>query len=186
MKKTWTYSEICEKNDVYVNEYACEESWKREDDKDSMIESSPGGVPKRVAHKSTLRVSIYCASQVRGGDVYESPVEPLGLRLDGAKSLNSISRARLNFRRRPFLRTTLLCRNPIQASNFGGAFDQLFLWIFLCNFHRWCLSTLSIPWCKKVKMTRNSNQGGSCQKLKSRGQDPLDLSFWSFFDFFAP
>ena len=45
------------------------------------------------------------------------------------KKLNSISRARLNFRRRPILCTTLY-RNLLQASNFGGAFDQLFLWIF--------------------------------------------------------
>ena len=42
--------------------------------------------------------------------------------------LNSISRERLNFRRRPSLCTTLY-RNLMQASNFGGAFDQLFLCI---------------------------------------------------------
>ena len=34
------------------------------------------------------------------------------------KKLNLISRARLNFRRRPFLCTTLY-RNLMQASNFG-------------------------------------------------------------------
>ena len=51
----------------------------------------------------------------------------------------------------------------MQASNFGGTFDQLFLWIFLCNFHRRCLSTSSIPWYKKVK---------NDQKLKSRGGGP--------------
>ena len=79
--------------------------------------------------------------------------------VQAVKKLNSISRERLNFRRRPFLCTTLY-RNPMQASNFGGTFDQLFLWIFLWNFHRRCLSTSSIPWCKKVKMTKNSNQGG--------------------------
>ena len=59
---------------------------------------------------------------------------------------------------------TTLYRNPMQASNFGGAFDQLFLGIFLCNFHRRCLSTPSIPWCKKVK---------NDQKLKSRGGPAL-------------
>ena len=48
----------------------------------------------------------------------------------------------------------------MQVSNFGGTFDQLFLWIFLWNFHRRCVSTFSIPWCKKVK---------NDQKLKSRG-----------------
>ena len=54
---------------------------------------------------------------------------------------------------------TTLCRNPKQLSNFGGTFDQLFLWIFLWNFHKRCLSISSIPWCKKVK---------NDQKLKSR------------------
>ena len=75
------------------------------------------------------------------------------------KKLNSISRAPLNFRRQPILCTTLY-RNPTQASNFGGAFGQLFLWIFLWHFHRRCFFTFSIPWCKKVKkMTKNSKQG---------------------------
>ena len=50
----------------------------------------------------------------------------------------------------------------MQASNFGCTFDQLFLWIFFIKFHRRCLSTSSIPWCKKVKNDQNSNQGGSC------------------------
>ena len=63
------------------------------------------------------------------------------------KKLNSISRERLNFRRRPFLCTPLY-RNLLQASNFGGTFDQLFFWICLSNFHRRWLSTSSIPWCK--------------------------------------
>ena len=49
------------------------------------------------------------------------------------KKLNSISRARLNFRRRLFLCTTLY-RNPMQASNFGGPYEQLFLWISLMQF----------------------------------------------------
>ena len=53
-----------------------------------------------------------------------SQVEPSG------EKLNSISRERLNFRRRPILCTTLY-RNPMQASNFGGIFDQLFLRIFI-------------------------------------------------------
>ena len=79
--------------------------------------------------------------------------------VQAVKKLNSISRERLNFRRRPILCTTLY-RNPMQASNFGGPFDQLFLRIFLSNFHRRCLSTSSIQWCKKVK---------NDQKLKSMG-----------------
>ena len=52
----------------------------------------------------------------------------------------------------------------MQASNFGGTFDQLFLRILLYNFHRRCLSTCSIPWCKKVE---------NDQKLKSRGGPAL-------------
>ena len=79
--------------------------------------------------------------------------------VQAVKKLNSISRERLNFRRRPILCSTLY-RNPMQVSNFGGTFDQLFLRLFLSNFHRRCLSTSSIPWCKKVK---------NDQKLKSRG-----------------
>ena len=39
--------------------------------------------------------------------------------VQAVKKLNSISRERLNFRRRPILCTTLY-RNPMQASNFGG------------------------------------------------------------------
>ena len=60
----------------------------------------------------------------------------------------------------PILRTTLY-RNLMQASNFGGKFDQLFFWIFyeifteddslLCLYH---------DGVKKLKMTKNSNQGG--------------------------
>ena len=83
--------------------------------------------------------------------------------VQAVKKLYSISRERLNFRRRPILCTTLY-RNPMQASNFGGTFDQLFLRIFLYNFHRRCLSISSIPWCKKVK---------NDQKLKSTGGPAL-------------
>ena len=72
----------------------------------------------------------------------------------------------MNFRRRPILCTTLY-RNPMQATNFGGTFDQLFLRICLYNFHRRCLSISSIPWCKKVK---------NDQKLKSRGGPALRTS----------
>ena len=79
--------------------------------------------------------------------------------VQAVKKLKSISRERLNFRRRPIFCTTLY-RNPMQARNFGGTFDQLFLRIFLSIFHRRCLSTFSIPWCKKVKNDQNSNQGG--------------------------
>ena len=84
------------------------------------------------------------------------------------KKLNSISRERLNFRRRPILCTTLY-RNLMHASNFGCTFDQLFVWVFSWNFHRRCLSTFSIPWCKKVK---------NDQKLKSKGGPALISQHW--------
>ena len=49
--------------------------------------------------------------------------------VQAVKKLNSISRERLDFRRRPSLCTTLYS-NLMQVSNFGGTFDQLFLRIF--------------------------------------------------------
>ena len=70
----------------------------------------------------------------------------------------------MNFRRRPFLCTTLH-RNPKQVSNFGGTFDQLFLWICLWHFDRRCVSTFSIPWCKKVKNDQKLKSRGSCLKI---------------------
>ena len=58
----------------------------------------------------------------------------------------------------------------MQATNFGGTFDQLFLRIFLYNFHRRCLSTSSIPWCKKVKNDQKlKSRGGSCLKYLDDG-----------------
>ena len=53
--------------------------------------------------------------------------------VQAVKMLNSISRERLNFRRRPVLCTTLYI-NPIQASNFGGTFDKLFFELFCAIF----------------------------------------------------
>ena len=68
-------------------------------------------------------------------------------------------------------------RNLMQASNFGGTFDQLFLWIFLWNFHRRCVSTSSIPKCKRVK---------NDPKLKSRGSPPpLNWVFGCFLLFYT-
>ena len=88
--------------------------------------------------------------------------------VQAVKKLNSISWKRLNFRRRPILCTTLY-RNLMQASNFGGTFAQLFLRIILNDFHRRCISSSSIPWCKKSKKTKNWNQGGPALR-----QDPLE------------
>ena len=76
----------------------------------------------------------------------------------------------LNFRRGPFFCTTLY-GNPMQASNFGGTFYQLFLWNFLWIFHRRCLSPFSIPWCKKVKNDQKLKSRESC--LKSKPHYPI-------------
>ena len=81
-----------------------------------------------------------------------------------AIKLNSISRARLNFRRRPILCTTLY-RNLMQASNFGGTFDQLFLWIFYEIFTEYASLLLLYHGAKMSKMTKNSNQGGPALKI---------------------
>ena len=75
----------------------------------------------------------------------------------------ALHKGRKHWHPQPILCTTLY-RNLMQASNFGSAFDQLFLRIFLWNFHRKCLSTSSIPWRKKGKNDQNSNQGRSCLK----------------------
>ena len=109
-----------------------------------------------ILAQTSLRRQLFKVSNIRNG-IHCSP--------SGKKVKFNLARA---IRRRPILCTTLY-RNLMQASNFGGKFDQLFLWIFSWNFHRRCLSTLSIPRCKKVK---------NDQKLKSRGgprQDPPPL-----------
>ena len=75
------------------------------------------------------------------------------------KKLNSISRARLNFQRRPVcvqLCIETICKRATSVAHLTNFSFDFFLW----NFHRRCLSTSSIPWCKKVK---------NDQKLKSRG-----------------
>ena len=79
--------------------------------------------------------------------------------VQAVKKLNSISRARLNFRRRPILCTTLY-RNLMQACNFGGTFDQLFLWIFYEIFTEGASPLLLYHGAKKSKMTKNSDQRG--------------------------
>ena len=55
-----------------------------------------------------------------------------------------------------------LYRNPIQASNFAGTFDQLFLWInFLMQFsHKMPLFFFYTMVQKSQKMTKSSKQGG--------------------------
>ena len=83
------------------------------------------------------------------------------------KKLNSISRERLNFWRRPILCTTLH-RNPMQASNFGGTFDQLFLRFFYKIFTEDASLPLLYHGAKKSKMTKNSNQGGGGPALTQK------------------
>ena len=96
--------------------------------------------------------------------------------VQAVKELHSISRARLNFRRWPILCTTLY-RNLSQVSKFGGTFAQLFLWVFLCNFHRRCLSTSSIPWCKKVKNDQKLKSRGSCLNLLNSCRSMINNKF---------
>ena len=83
------------------------------------------------------------------------------------KKLSSISRARLNISiiwRQPILCSTLY-RNPVQASNFGGTFDQLFLWIFFfAVFTDYASLFLLYHGAKKVKMTKKTQIRGSCFK----------------------
>ena len=93
--------------------------------------------------------------------------------VQAVKKLNSISRERLNFRRRPILCTTLY-RNPMQVSNFGGTFDQLFLSNFFIKFsQKMPLNLFYTMVQKSQKMTKNSNQGGGGSCLKHGG-----LSMW--------
>ena len=63
----------------------------------------------------------------------------------------------------------------MQASNFGGTFDQLFLRIFYKLFTE-DASLLSLyHGAKKSKMTKNSNQGGSClNKISSKREIERD------------
>ena len=106
--------------------------------------------------------------------------------VQAVKKLNSILRERLNFRRRPLLCTTLY-RNLMQASNFGGTFDQLFLWILLWNCQRRCLSTSSIPRCKNVKNDQKPKSGGSrlkfwawnlfCSHIKAGFLSPFEYAY---------
>ena len=65
----------------------------------------------------------------------------------------------LNFRRRPIVCTTLY-RNLMQASNFGGTFDQLFLWNFYALWTEDAFLLLLYHGANKSKLTKNSNQGG--------------------------
>ena len=84
------------------------------------------------------------------------------------EKVNSISRARLSLWRRPILCTTLY-RNLMQASKFGGTFDQLFLRIFFMKFSQ------KMPlYCfyDGAKTVRND------QKLKSRGLRHHHRDFW--------
>ena len=80
--------------------------------------------------------------------------------VQAVKKLNSISRERLNFRRRPVLCTTLY-RNLMQASNFGGTFDQLFLLNFFMNFsQKMPLYVFYTMVQKSQKWPKTPNQGG--------------------------
>ena len=79
-----------------------------------------------------------------------------------------------NCTQRPWLpRATRYAKLIYTSEQFWWHIWPTFSLNFLCNFHRRCLSTLSIPWCKKSKMTKNSNQGGSCLKV---ARDSCDVT----------
>ena len=106
--------------------------------------------------------------------------------VQAVKKLNSISPERLNFRRRPILCTTLY-RNLMQVSNFGGTFDQLFLWIFLWNFHRICLYLCYTMVQKSQKWPKTQIKGGG--GVLPAGQPPemsqkVNFSILRFFLFY--
>ena len=50
-------------------------------------------------------------------------------------------------------------KKPYTSEQLRWPIWRTFLWIFLCNFHRRCLSTGLYQGAKKWKMTKNSNQG---------------------------
>ena len=77
---------------------------------------------------------------------------------------NHISRVRLNFRRQAIL-STALHRNPMQASSFGGTFDELFVWIFYALFTEDASQLLPIPWRKNVKNDQKTPIKGSWLNL---------------------
>ena len=91
------------------------------------------------------------------------------------KKLNSISQARLNFRRRPFLCTTLY-RNLLQASNFDGAFDQLFLWIFYQFFlQKMPLNVVYTMVQESKKWPKTQIKGGGGPALRKSTNKPWSL-----------
>ena len=64
----------------------------------------------------------------------------------------------------------------MQAINFGGTFDQLFpLNFFYKIFTEDASQPLLYHGAKKSKMTKNSNQGGSCLKFRSGEALPWQL-----------
>ena len=73
---------------------------------------------------------------------------------------------RLNFRRRPFLCTTLyrnLYKRSTSVVHLTNFSDEFFYGIFTED-----VSTSSIPWCKKVKDDQKPKSRGSCLKLPKK------------------
>ena len=68
----------------------------------------------------------------------------------------------------------------MQASNFGGTFDKLFLWIFYEIFAEDASLLLLYHGAKKSKMTKNSNQGGpgNIQYLATGNEGKTNPIFW--------
>ena len=83
--------------------------------------------------------------------------------VEAVKKLNSISRERLNYRRRPILCATLY-RNPTQASNFSGTFDQLSFEYFMPFSHKMPFKFISTM-VQKSQRWPKTQVNGSCLKV---------------------
>ena len=92
--------------------------------------------------------------------------------VQAVKKLNSISRERLNFRRWPFLCTTLY-KNPLQASSFGGTFDQLFFRIFMQFSHKLPLYFFYTI-VQKSQNDQNSKQGAPASRQDAPPPPQID------------
>ena len=99
--------------------------------------------------------------------------------IQAIKKLNSISRARLNFRRRPFLCTTwveTLCKRATSVAHLTNFSFEFVYEIFTED----ASLLLLFRSAKKSKMTKNSNQGGSCLNNNTHELSDLARSDWHF------
>ena len=93
--------------------------------------------------------------------------------VQAVKKLNSISLVRLKFRRRPILCITLY-RNPIQASIFGGSFDQL---LFEYFYYRKRGSASYIM--REVRSVRERERERETDRQRQREKDGSDVTIFA-------